>query len=467
MQDGAAIGIDFGTTNSAAAAFDGERVHFISLEDGEPVMPTALYITRKLRGKVGCDAIDTYIRDNAGRKVELVRETVGTIEVTVTGVGEDDQEVGSTAAGGSLTDLFAVHAYTDARLPGRLFRSVKRWLGDDMLQRVAVFDKSYRIVALVTPVLHHIVEQGGAARGVYVGRPVHFEGRLDRADAVAVARLCEACRHAGIEKPVLYPEPVAAAVSDLVGRERKSEEVLLAFDFGGGTLDTTVVRARGDALDVLATHGIALGGDAIDRMIYETWVFPALGCGLEVPVPVDAELRHLPFEFSRFVDGLLCWPLAYQLNRAELRERIVQGMRAGPEARARLTRLYRLVSGNHAYRVIQGIERAKIELSDAEQTRICVPEIGLDVPFSRAELEAALAPALAQVEGCIDAVIAAAGVAPSRIDRVVRTGGSSCIPLVRALLERRFPGRVVERDPFRSVAAGLAIAAQRGYAPPL
>jgi hypothetical chaperone protein len=46
---------------------------------------------------------------------------------------------------------------------------------------------------------------------------------------------------------------------------------------------------------------------------------------------------------------------------------------------------------------------------------------------------------------------------------VIRTGGSSLIVAVRGLLERRFPGKVVEHDPFNSVAAGLAIASYHGY----
>ena len=468
MKERPALGIDFGTTNSAAATFDGTCVRWVELELREPVMPTALYLTKKLSGKIGRAAIDAYIRDNAGRKVELVQETVGAIEVTVSlgGIDEEAQEVGSTEAGGSHTDLFAVHAYTDAALPGRLFRSVKRWLGDDRLERVKVFDRAYRIVALITPVLQHIVETGGESAPIYVGRPVHFEGRSDRADRTATGRLCEACRHAGIAQPVLYPEPIAAALADVVARAPARDELLLAFDFGGGTLDLTVVRARGSALDVLATHGISLGGDAIDRMIYERWVFPALGCGLTVPVPVDAELMWLPFDFSLFADGLLSWPLAYQLNRSELRERIVQGMRAGPDARARLSRLYRLIAGNHAYSVIQAIERAKVELSSAESTRVCVREIDLDLEIRRADLEEALAPRLRAIHESIDVVLELAGIDPGRIARVVRTGGSSCIPVVRELLDRRFPGRVVERDPFRSVAAGLAIAAHRRLDPP-
>ena len=55
-----------------------------------------------------------------------------------------------------------------------------------------------------------------------------------------------------------------------------------------------------------------------------------------------------------------------------------------------------------------------------------------------------------------------AGLSAGGIDVVVRTGGSSLIPAVRKVLDARFPGRVVEHDPFTSVGEGLAIAAAQG-----
>jgi hypothetical chaperone protein len=56
-----------------------------------------------------------------------------------------------------------------------------------------------------------------------------------------------------------------------------------------------------------------------------------------------------------------------------------------------------------------------------------------------------------------------AQVQPSDVDVVLRTGGSSLIPAVVEILEHQFPGKVVEHDPFTSVAAGLAIADYYNY----
>jgi hypothetical chaperone protein len=70
------IGIDFGTTNSAAAIYDGERLELIALEPDGPIMPSATYIDRELQTVTGQRAIDHYIQDNTGRTVELIPEVI-------------------------------------------------------------------------------------------------------------------------------------------------------------------------------------------------------------------------------------------------------------------------------------------------------------------------------------------------------------------------------------------------------
>ena len=202
MQQG--IGIDFGTTNSTVALYDGEHVRYLSLEpeDGSEVMPTALYLTRQHQAEVGRAAIDRYSRDNAGRTVELSSEEVGVISVVVSGTLSTDTNI--QRFGGAIKSTFGVHAWTDQALPGRLFRGVKRWLGSSSLDRVRVFDRAYRIVALATPVLARMAEvisaEDEAAKSgvqIHVGRPVRYEGRNRDANDVAVARMTEACDHAG------------------------------------------------------------------------------------------------------------------------------------------------------------------------------------------------------------------------------------------------------------------------------
>ena len=77
------IGIDFGTTNSTAAVFDGERVSLIQLETDSPIMPSATYIDADLQTITGQAAIDRYIEGNTGRTVELVPEVIGRATLAV------------------------------------------------------------------------------------------------------------------------------------------------------------------------------------------------------------------------------------------------------------------------------------------------------------------------------------------------------------------------------------------------
>jgi hypothetical chaperone protein len=458
------IGIDFGTSNSSVALFDGQKLAGVRLEpetDAPEVMPSALYLDRELRAEIGRAAIETYLLENAGRTVVLQAEDIGEITFTVS---EGDSIRGSE--GGSITTTARVHAFTDREQPGRMFRGVKRWLGNSALERVQVFDARYRIVALVTPVLKHLAERatdaaGGAAPRVYVGRPVHFEGGSAQADATASARLAEACGYAGLDDATLYPEPVAAALSFLHARGAEPGSVVLAFDFGGGTLDLTLLRNSASSFEILATHGVPIGGDEINRRVYRDAVFPALGEGAQV---WDAfHTRKLPFDFRAFSDRLLNWPLAYELNTSANRELIRISMQAGGDAAIALRRLLSLIDGNHAYRVFQAIERAKLSLSLSEDTSIQVPELALELPLSRERFERIIEGVLSEIDEGVQRTLTLAGLEPSQIDVVVRTGGSSQIPAVVRLLERHFGDRVVEHGVFTSIAAGLAIAAFHEY----
>jgi hypothetical chaperone protein len=459
------IGIDFGTSNSSAAIFDGETLRYVRLgpeaiaDDEGVVIPTALYMTRDLQASVGLQAIADYVADNAGRSVTLTRQHVGAIEIVVAGTDRT-----AANADGTIEDVADVHAFTDLDMPGRLFRSLKRWLGDPNVERVRVFAKPYRIVALVTPILlamREAIQRLEPPRRVHVGRPVNFEGRDPSANRVATDRLSESYGYAGFPKIAFYPEPTAAALSWLHGRE-PSEAPILAFDFGGGTLDLCVIRTLDDRFEILSTAGIGLGGDAIDMLIYRDKVFPALGEGALVESNVVSGPRKIPFNFGPFESRLLNWTASFELNRPELLEMVAQGAREAGDAGLRLGRLHALIVGNHNYGVFQAIERAKIELSQATQATIEVPEIDLALPIRRDEFDLLLEDVLPQIDAVIALALEKAGLSADEIGCVVGTGGSSQIPAVQALLSRTFPGRIVEHDPFTSIASGLAIASYLG-----
>ena len=106
------IGLDFGTTNSGAAAFDGHRLHIFPLDPASPaptVARSTLYITRDQQSFVGQEAIDTYYRQNVGRPSRMVRQYVGEIEMTFAELP---------------TMVKDVYVLVDELMPGRLLHSL-------------------------------------------------------------------------------------------------------------------------------------------------------------------------------------------------------------------------------------------------------------------------------------------------------------------------------------------------------
>ena len=86
------IGIDFGTSNSAAAVFDGETVRLVETEGYHEIIPSATYIDRDLQTEVGQAAIDAYIAGNTGRTVEMIPEVVAETTQFVDHGGSDNPQ---------------------------------------------------------------------------------------------------------------------------------------------------------------------------------------------------------------------------------------------------------------------------------------------------------------------------------------------------------------------------------------
>mgnify|MGYP000250370193 CR=1 FL=1 len=135
-------------------------------------------------------------------------------------------------------------------------------------------------------------------------------------------------------------------------------------------------------------------------------------------------------------------------------ERIAAG---GPNT-IKFERLRDIIKHNLSYLLFTRIRTLKADLSRSDVARLDVPEIDLEIELSRREFETMISEPLQRVAEALDVTVAKAGLRNHQVDIVLRTGGSSLIPAVRGLLEDRFPGRVVDHDPFTSVAAGLAIA---------
>lgn len=461
------VGIDFGTSNSAAAWYDGERVHLVQLEHEDAVMPTATHLNRELATRTGNDAVTQYVDENRDRIVELTPEIIAkSAMVTSDSVIDDPHSVADVVT----ADVYG-QPWVDRGMPGRLFRGVKRLLGNPGIKRLLVFDHPFRVVALITPVLLRIrdsIDQSlpQSLDDVHFGHPVLFEGNENHRNDLAFSRLEEACMHAGINKLTFYPEPVAATLSYLHDEHKKESPGkgrVLTLDFGGGTLDLSVVDFTGVEFTVLSTAGLSLGGDHIDQLIFRELLFPLLGKGERWSRMSDGKLIENLFPFEEFEDKLLNWAVTYMLNQNQYRAKVADCIKSGGAAAEKFERLDDLITHNYSYLVFQAIKDAKARLSEVEETLLDIPELDVSILFTRDQFESMMIDMLQQIDDILDTVLRQAGCTADDIDVVIRTGGSSQIAAVKKKLEKKFPDRVTEHDPFTSVAAGLAIASYYNY----
>lgn len=460
------IGVDYGTSNSAAAIFDGETLRVIKLEDNSLVMPSATYINRDYQIVTGQEAIEEYVRSNTGRTVELSAEILGEGRTSTGQIG--DHGLPEEAS----TSLIYGQSLVDGGQQGRLFRGVKRLLGNNASQRLMVFEKPFRLVALITPLLirirrtieAHLTAQAStpAVDHACIGHPVNFEGAQNDRNQAALSALSESYGYAEFTQQSFYPEPNAAALSYLHAHPQLNTRTLLAVDFGGGTLDLCVIRHTQQDFEVLATHGIGLGGDHIDQLLFRQLIFPLLGKGERWRRKGEDREIETAFPFEEYEDLLLNWAVSYMLNQNQYTTPLHQRIQEGDEAAAKFQRLYDLIKNNHSYLVFQLLKELKAELSHSESATLDIPELDIELTLSREKFEELIAEPMQKLDRAVEKTLELAAISADEIELVIRTGGSSLIPAVKRLLDQRFPGKVVEHDPFTSVAAGLAIAEYLG-----
>ena len=440
------VGLDFGTTNSGIAHYDGRTLQIFPVDrlSADPqTVKSLLYITRDQQSFIGQAAIDLYFAQNLGRPIRLVRKPVGVIENYFAEVGVVVKEV---------------HALIDANMPGRLFQSLKSALPQRTYEGTSVFDKYHTIEELVGLALRRIryaAEDlcGQPIRQVMLGRPVRFHPNPER-DRLAQDRLQRAAHLAGFEEVNFELEPVAAALH--YGLRLDHAENVLVFDFGGGTLDVTVMTLGGrGGHQVLAANGMRIGGDLFDERIVRTRMLRHLGYGSTYGVD-----KRLPVPVYIF-EALSQWqaiPTLFTLPTM----RIIQQALATSDQPQGLRALYTLISKNYGFKMFQEVERAKCELSHREEStiRLMDEDIRIAEPLTREQFEAIIAAEVAKAEQCVDQAVSASGLAAEEIEVVLATGGSSAIPLFRRMLGRKFgPGKVREHDLFGGVTQGLAVAA--------
>ena len=150
------------------------------------------------------------------------------------------------------------------------------------------------------------------------------------------------------------------------------------------------------------------------------------------------------------------------LNQNRFTTPLMQRIEEKDEASVKFRRLYDLIKNNYSYLVFQALKDLKAALSSHDTARLDIPEIDIDLTVSREHFEDIILPVLTELQAAIVTILQRANIKAEQIQLVLRTGGSSLIPAVKRLLDESFPDKVIEHNPFTSVAAGLAIAEYRG-----
>jgi hypothetical chaperone protein len=439
------VGMDFGTTNTGAAFFDGDAIHLLPLDPSSSnpaICRTSIYITRGRDYHLGSAALNLYFNQNVGRPTRFKKIKVGEIIQVFA----------------ELPTFYRdVFVYEDEFSPGRLFLSIKTALRNPNYYGTVFLDNWYSASDLVAIFLtgmklrmdKHLAEP---VNEIVLGRPVRFSNDPTE-DKIAQSRLLEGAFKAGFEKVFLEYEPVAAALS--YERSLTDKEVVLVFDFGGGTLDFTIMEVGGASeRRVLATGGIPVAGDVFDQRLFRVTIPRHLGendyflsGGKKYPIPAHIfDLLSNPQE-------------VLSLNTPQNLE-MLRSIHQGAIHKEKTKGLLELVSSNYILYVFDLVERAKRQLSSRADAVVsfAAGDFSLMDTITRPRFEQAIRQEYEAVREGLEHILASAGLRPNQVDRVIRTGGSSQIPLFVRLLNEMFGREKVRQiDVFSSVTSGLAI----------
>jgi len=436
------VGIDFGTSNSGVAVYDGARVRLLPV-DPKNVLPevikTVLYITRDYRSLIGQEAVENYYRDNVNRQRRYVKQWVGEIDVR----------------GADMHYVRDIYVYVDELKPGRLLQYLKTALRKEGYEGTQIFERYYSVGDLAKTYLSLLKQRAEGVLGepieaVTLGRPVKFSESPEQ-DHKAQETLRSAAQAAGFKEVDFELEPIAAAL-DYEQSIKKPQNVVI-FDFGGGTLDIAVMRlGEPNKRKVYASGGVDIAGSDFDRAVIEKRMLSHFGLG---QVKLQPEIMSM---IHAIPDWMALPEMGTPINKNILDKAIQAGI-----SPVRMKALQGLIYNDLAFTFYNRVETGKIALSNNGATIINLEDkdIALWELYTRHQFETDIYHYLIDVEKVLLDTITKSGLEPGSIDAVVKTGGSSSIPLFTEMLIRIFgQEKVKQSSSFTSVVAGLAIKAK-------
>ncbi len=408
------LGIDFGTSNSGAGYLANGRAQLVEMTPGQTTLPTTFFF---------------------------------------------DYETRQTLLGEP-----ANQALLDG-LDGRFMRALKRVLGAPIMHEPRqILNERVTFVDVIARFLGHIKSQAEAQAGVefsqvIAGRPVFFHGGNDAREENAEAdlRLCYAA--AGFTDITFLPEPEAAAIAS--GTLNHAQEVGLIVDIGGGTSDFSLFRTCDGTIEILANHGVRIGGTDFDRSISIDRVMPLLGKGTELRKAFGAEPTPVP---HAIFNDLATWEKIPFLYTAQQRRMVADMARLAHEPE-KLARLVRVLEDELGHEIAFAVEKGKIDANGGtHEAQINLTEVApqLVATLPGTSLGPILAPHARQLATAAQDTLNLAGLRPSDVDRVIYVGGSSLLGMVTGVMQSQFPGAEHSHsEVFTAVIDGLTLAARR------
>ena len=370
------VGIDLGTTNSVVSVLEGANPNVIPNSEGNRTTPSVVAFTANGEALVGqlakrqsvVNPENTFysVKRFIGCKFDEIEEEIGRISYQVKKGENGNIKVYSPI----LEKEFSPEEISAAILK-KLVVDASKFLKENITQ------------AIITV-------------------PAYFNDsqRLATKDAGTIA---------GLDVLRILNEPTAAALA--YGLEKKTNEVVLIFDLGGGTFDVSVLEVGDEVFEVLSTSGDThLGGDDFDQII----------------------VNYVMTMFQK-TEGIDLYKEKQALQR-----------------------------------IIEASEKAKIELSNLQSTRISLPFIyidgqtpkHIDLEFDRSKFEELSKGLLQKCKVPVQKALEDAKLSKSKIDQVILVGGSTRIPAVRNLLTELLGKPLNETvNPDEVVAMGAAVQA--------
>ena len=287
------------------------------------------------------------------------------------------------------------------------------------------------------------------------GRPVQFHTADPARDAKAQEDLRACYLAAGFSEVAFMYEPEAAAIANHgLGR---AGQVGLIVDIGGGTSDFTAFRASGARADILASHGVRLGGTDFDQAISVSHAMPLLGLGGELRRAFGPGLQPAP----RAIYGdLATWAKIPFLYTAETR-RAVAEMRRLAVSPDQMSRLATVLEEELGHQLAFAVETGKIAANSGRAARIDLGFIERDLaaPIDEASMNEALDRYRATLKEAAAETLRRAEIAPGDVATIVLVGGSSLMNIVRSEMTGLCPNAdLAFSEAFTAVVDGLALA---------